>query len=78
MTINNDEFMATLEVVGEVYTHIRKINSEIWFGCFLGTIIDQWISDHDKPFEVGDDILNNLLQVRQAVFETEGMMEKTV
>ena len=59
------------------YPYIKAIDNEMAFGCFVGTIIDQWIADHDKEFEVGDMILESVLAVRRSVFETEGMMMKS-
>lgn len=59
------------------YPYIKAIDNEMVFGCFIGTMIDQWIADHDKEFEVGDMILESVLAVRRSVFETEGMMMKS-
>lgn len=59
------------------YQYIKEINDETTLACFIGTMIDQWIADHDKEFEVGDMILENVLAVRKSVFEAEGMMMKS-
>lgn len=66
-----------MEAMEKGYPYIMAIDNEMVFACFIGTMIDQWISDHDKKFEVGDMILKNVLAVRKSVFETEGMMPKS-
>lgn len=59
------------------YPYIKAINDEVVLACFVGIMIDQWISDHDKDHSVGDAILKNVLAVRGAVFDLNGMMPKT-
>ena len=73
-----EELLKAFDVMGEVYPHIKNLNSRVALGALIGTLVDQWTADHDLDQAVGREIIQNVLEVMPEVHEAEGPMPKTV
>jgi len=62
----------------DIYPKIREIETPVAFTALLGTLIDQWVADHDLELEDGIKIVESLLSVMPGVHESEGQMSKTI
>lgn len=59
-----------------IYPAIKKVNDKIMFSALIGLLVDQWTADHDMPGDAGNDILNDILRVRNDVYDACGSCEK--
>lgn len=71
-----NELLRALEVFDKTYEPIREIGDLMVFTAFIGSTIDQWVADHDLPWEAGGHILNAILDTRDDVREECGEATK--
>lgn len=46
---------------------IEEINNAPMFMAFIGILVDDWLEHYDIPFEEGDKILKQIMDVRHDV-----------